>query len=76
MCKQLLRIDSLCIIQDDPDDLKAQISLMGAIFEGANCIIAAIDAKAMDPYQTGACCSVVQIIPNNQHLVEIPFHCQ
>jgi hypothetical protein len=34
-------IDSLCIIQDDPDDWKAQASMMGAVYKNASCNIAA-----------------------------------
>lgn len=32
---QYIWIDSLCIIQDDPDDVTREISEMGKIFEGA-----------------------------------------
>jgi Heterokaryon incompatibility protein (HET) len=39
-----LWIDSLCIIQDDPNDWEAEAAQMGNIFEGACCTIAAIDA--------------------------------
>jgi hypothetical protein len=34
-------IDSLCIVQDDPDDWKAQASMMGSIYQNACCNIAA-----------------------------------
>ncbi|CAM1502944.1 Fc.00g077200.m01.CDS01 [Cosmosporella sp. VM-42] len=46
--ERFLWIDSLCIVQDDPDDLKAQIELMGEIFEGSYCTIAALDAKGVN----------------------------
>lgn len=46
--ERFLWVDSLCIVQDDPGDLEAQIGLMGAIFEGAYCMIAATDAKGID----------------------------
>ena len=46
--EQFLWIDSLCIVQDDADELDAQIGLMGEIFEGSYCTIAAIDAKGVD----------------------------
>ncbi|KAI1350295.1 HET-domain-containing protein [Xylaria sp. FL0043] len=46
--ERFLWIDSLCIVQDDPADLDAQIELMGAIFEGSYCTIAAVDAKGVD----------------------------
>jgi hypothetical protein len=36
-----IRIDSLCIIQDDVNDWKAQASMMGAVYENACCNIAA-----------------------------------
>ena len=34
-------IDSLCIIQDDPEDWKAQASMMGLVYKNACCNIAA-----------------------------------
>ncbi|KAI0812206.1 HET-domain-containing protein [Xylaria sp. FL0064] len=52
--ERFLWIDSLCIVQDDPADLDAQIGLMGAIFEGSYCTIAAVDAKGMKAGEVGA----------------------
>lgn len=46
--ERFLWIDSLCIVQDDPSELAVQIDLMGAIFEGSYCTIAATDAKGVD----------------------------
>jgi Heterokaryon incompatibility protein (HET) len=46
--ERFLWIDSLCIVQDDANDLDAQIGLMGTIFEGSYCTIAATDAKGVD----------------------------
>ncbi|KAK3385323.1 heterokaryon incompatibility protein-domain-containing protein [Podospora didyma] len=46
--ERFLWIDSLCIVQDDPVDLDTQIQLMGVIFEGSYCTIAATDAKGTD----------------------------
>ena len=46
--ERFLWIDSLCIVQDDPKDLEAQIGLMGRIFEQSYCTIAAVDAKGPD----------------------------
>ena len=46
--ERFLWIDSLCIVQDDPKDLEAQIGLMGRIFEQSYCTIAAVDAKGLD----------------------------
>ncbi|KAK4207798.1 heterokaryon incompatibility protein-domain-containing protein [Rhypophila decipiens] len=46
--ERFLWIDSLCIVQDDPLDLEAQIGEMGAIFERSYCTIAAVDAKGLD----------------------------
>ncbi|KAI1418324.1 HET-domain-containing protein [Hypoxylon sp. FL1857] len=46
--ERFLWIDSLCIVQDDPDDLGSQIQRMGAIFETSYCTIAATDAKGSD----------------------------
>ncbi len=46
--ERFLWIDSLCIVQDDPADLDAQIQLMGVIFEGSYCTIVAVDAKGAD----------------------------
>lgn len=43
--ERFLWIDSLCIVQDDPTDLAAQIGLMGSIFEQSYCTIVAIDSK-------------------------------
>jgi Heterokaryon incompatibility protein (HET) len=39
-----LWIDSLCIIQDDPEELKLEIENMGNIFRRSSCTIAAIHA--------------------------------
>jgi hypothetical protein len=49
--ERFLWIDSLCIVQDDPAELKTQIGLMGAIFEESFCTIAAVDAKGSDGAQ-------------------------
>ncbi|KAI9172790.1 hypothetical protein HJFPF1_02304 [Paramyrothecium foliicola] len=38
-------IDSLCIIQNDPEDLKTEISKMASIYSGATLVIAATSAK-------------------------------
>ncbi|OIW26732.1 HET-domain-containing protein [Coniochaeta ligniaria NRRL 30616] len=46
--ERFLWIDSLCIVQDDPAEVGAQIQLMGIIFEGSYCTIAAVDAKGAD----------------------------
>ena len=46
--ERFLWIDSLCIVQDDPKDVEAQIGLMGRIFEESYCTIAAVDAKDPD----------------------------
>ncbi|KAK2728140.1 heterokaryon incompatibility protein [Colletotrichum kahawae] len=43
--ERFLWIDSLCIVQDDPTDLAAQIGLMGSIFDQSYCTIVAIDSK-------------------------------
>jgi hypothetical protein len=42
---RFLWIDSLCIIQDDPDDWKAESQLMEAVFSSAYCTIAATCAS-------------------------------
>ncbi|KAF8858358.1 HET-domain-containing protein [Acephala macrosclerotiorum] len=39
-----LWIDSLCIVQDNPEDWAKEATQMGSIFERATCTIAAIDA--------------------------------
>ncbi|KAF7562142.1 hypothetical protein G7046_g1984 [Stylonectria norvegica] len=38
---QHIWIDSLCIVQDDPDDWESQIPLMSSIYSGATVVIAA-----------------------------------
>jgi hypothetical protein len=38
-----LWIDSLCIVQDSPEDLTAEISRMDQIFQGAHLVLAAVD---------------------------------
>jgi hypothetical protein len=38
-------IDSLCIVQDDPDDWETQASMMGTIYKYASCNIAATWAR-------------------------------
>ncbi|XXH02023.1 hypothetical protein Hte_008388 [Hypoxylon texense] len=45
--ERFLWIDSLCIVQDDRDDLKEQIGRIGEVFEGFYCTIAATDAKGI-----------------------------
>lgn len=42
---QYLWIDSLCIIQDSDDDWGREASLMGSIYKGSTCNIAAFDAR-------------------------------
>jgi hypothetical protein len=41
---KLLWIDSLCIIQDSPDDMIQELRIMGAIYQGSDLTIAAADA--------------------------------
>lgn len=48
-----LWIDSLCILQDDPDDWKRESLKMGAIFESCICTIAATDALNDDGRDCG-----------------------
>jgi hypothetical protein len=43
--QQYLWIDSLCIIQDDPEDWKTESEKMDAVFQNAYCTIAATSAK-------------------------------
>lgn len=49
--ERYLWIDSICIVQDDDIELGTQIGLMGEIFEGSFCTIAAVDAKGLDGLQ-------------------------
>jgi hypothetical protein len=41
-----LWIDSLCIIQDSPTDWQTESSIMGAIYQGSHCNIAATDSTS------------------------------
>lgn len=50
---EYLWIDSLCIIQDDDEDLKSEISRMGEIFENAACMLAAVDTVQPDGSDSG-----------------------
>ncbi|KAF2763329.1 HET-domain-containing protein [Pseudovirgaria hyperparasitica] len=49
LCRMLnirfLWIDSLCIIQDDPDDWEAEVSRMGKVYYDAHLVLAASQAK-------------------------------
>ncbi|KAF5597020.1 het-domain-containing protein [Fusarium pseudoanthophilum] len=49
--ERFLWIDSICIVQDDPSELRTQIGLMGNLFEQFLCTIAAVDAKGSDGSQ-------------------------
>lgn len=46
--ERFLWIDSLYIVQDDPNDLNQQLHVMGEIFEGSYCTIAATDSEGID----------------------------
>ena len=48
-----LWIDSLCIVQDDPDDWRVESQKMGDIFESSSCTIAAMDALDDDKNDRG-----------------------
>jgi hypothetical protein len=56
----LLWIDSLCILQDDPEDWIVEASLMGRVFSSAYCTLAASCASGssegfLKPRSEGAC---------------------
>ncbi|KAI4859896.1 heterokaryon incompatibility protein-domain-containing protein [Hypoxylon rubiginosum] len=60
-----LWVDTLCIVQRDPDDWKREAPKMGQVYEQAEIVIAA--AGSSNAYQ--GCFSVVQVEP----LVELPY---
>jgi hypothetical protein len=74
VCRKLnvryLWIDSLCIIQDDLKDWEREAKQMGSIFEGAICMIAAVDEDDV----TDNCL----FLPSKRHVfhaeIPIPTH--
>jgi hypothetical protein len=48
-----LWIDSICIVQDDPEDWLSQSKQMGSIYEMSHCTLAAIDARINPGHDEG-----------------------
>lgn len=50
---EYLWVDTLCIVQDDPEDRSREISRMADIFENATCMLAAVDTVKSDGTDSG-----------------------